>query len=180
MRGEGGPWSINMLIVPEFVFPYYLSKWNLLTKIFKINLKCCIKQIILFLFHNNESKCEDRLHWVFRSIGLLLTLIVRAFLVPLVTHCSLKSYLQRAKRKALNRKLKWRQQESLAQSEGDTVWTFSVVLAMRAQVETRKNAIVEYLDYQIPVTQIMGPKGNGDMQAAKRDWNAPPTSGRQI
>jgi len=21
----------------------------------------------------------------------------------------------------------------------------------------------------------MGPKGNGDMQAAKRDWNAPPT-----
>jgi len=37
-----------------------------------------------------------------------------------------------------------------------------------------KNAIVEYLDYQIPVTQLMGPKGNGDMQAAKRDWNAPP------
>jgi len=35
--------------------------------------------------------------------------------------------------------------------------------------ETRKNAIVEYLDYQIPVTQLMGPKGNGDMQAAKRD-----------
>jgi len=34
---------------------------------------------------------------------------------------------------------------------------------------TRKNAIVEYLDYQIPVTQQMGPKGNGDMQAAKRD-----------
>jgi len=32
-----------------------------------------------------------------------------------------------------------------------------------------KNAIVEYLDYQIPVTQLMGPKGNGDMQAAKRD-----------
>jgi len=31
--------------------------------------------------------------------------------------------------------------------------------------ETRKNAIVEYLDYQIPVTQLMGPKGNGDMQA---------------
>jgi len=30
--------------------------------------------------------------------------------------------------------------------------------------KTRKNAIVEYLDYQIPVTQL-----NGDMQAAKRD-----------
>jgi len=26
--------------------------------------------------------------------------------------------------------------------------------------KTRKNAIVEYLDYQIPVTQLMGPKGN--------------------
>jgi len=35
--------------------------------------------------------------------------------------------------------------------------------------KTRKNAIVEYLDYQIPVTQLMGPKGNGDMQAARRD-----------
>jgi len=46
--------------------------------------------------------------------------------------------------------------------------------------KTRKNAIVEYLDYQIPVTQLMGPKGNGDMQAAKRDLNAPPTGGRQI
>jgi len=34
---------------------------------------------------------------------------------------------------------------------------------------TRKNAIVEYLDYQIPVTQLKGPKGNWDMQAAKRD-----------
>jgi len=30
--------------------------------------------------------------------------------------------------------------------------------------KTRKNAIVEYLDYQIPVTQLYG-----DMQAAKRD-----------
>jgi len=30
--------------------------------------------------------------------------------------------------------------------------------------KTRENAIVEYLDYQIPVTQL-----NGDMQAAKRD-----------
>jgi len=35
--------------------------------------------------------------------------------------------------------------------------------------KTRKNAIVEYLDYQIPVTQLKGLKGNGDMQAAKRD-----------
>jgi len=33
----------------------------------------------------------------------------------------------------------------------------------------RKNAVVEYLDYQIPVTQQKGPKGNGDMHAAKRD-----------
>jgi len=46
--------------------------------------------------------------------------------------------------------------------------------------KTRKNAIVEYLDYQILVPQLKGPKGNGDMQAAKRDWNAPPTSNRQI
>jgi len=38
----------------------------------------------------------------------------------------------------------------------------------RKSKRTRKNAIVEYLDYQIPVTQLMGPKGNGDMQAAKR------------
>jgi len=36
-------------------------------------------------------------------------------------------------------------------------------------VITRKNAIVEYLDYQIPVAQLMGPMGNGDMQAAKWD-----------
>jgi len=25
------------------------------------------------------------------------------------------------------------------------------------------------------VTQLKGPKGNGDMQPAKRDWNAPPS-----
>jgi len=31
-------------------------------------------------------------------------------------------------------------------------------------IKTRKNAIVEYLDYQIPVTQLYG-----DVQAAKRD-----------
>jgi len=37
------------------------------------------------------------------------------------------------------------------------------------ELKTRKNAIVECLDYQIPVTQLMGPKGNADMQAAKRD-----------
>jgi len=31
-----------------------------------------------------------------------------------------------------------------------------------------KNAIVEYLDYQIPGTQLKGPKGKRDMQAANR------------
>jgi len=36
-------------------------------------------------------------------------------------------------------------------------------------LKTRENAIVEYLDYQILVTQLKGPKGNGDMQAVKRD-----------
>jgi len=36
-------------------------------------------------------------------------------------------------------------------------------------VKTRKNAIVEYLDYQVLVTQLRGPKGNRHMQAAKRD-----------
>jgi len=40
---------------------------------------------------------------------------------------------------------------------------------------TRKNAIVEYLDYQIPVTKLKGPKGDGDIQAAKWDRSAPPT-----
>jgi len=33
---------------------------------------------------------------------------------------------------------------------------------------TRKKAIVEYLDYRIPVTQLKGPTENEDMQAAKR------------
>jgi len=28
------------------------------------------------------------------------------------------------------------------------------------KIKTRKNAIVENLDYQIPVTQLKGPKGN--------------------
>jgi len=34
------------------------------------------------------------------------------------------------------------------------------------KLQARKNAIV--------VTQLKDPKGNGDMQAVKRDWNAPP------
>jgi len=34
---------------------------------------------------------------------------------------------------------------------------------------TRENGIVEYPDYQISVTLLKGPKGDGDMQAAKRD-----------
>jgi len=37
------------------------------------------------------------------------------------------------------------------------------------KIKTRKRAIVEYLDYQIPVTQLKEPKGDGDMQAAKQD-----------
>jgi len=31
--------------------------------------------------------------------------------------------------------------------------------------ETRKNAIVEHLHYQIPATQLKGPKGNGEQQS---------------
>jgi len=42
-------------------------------------------------------------------------------------------------------------------------------IAHRTSLKVRKNAIVEYLVYQIPLTQLKGPKGNGDMQAAKRD-----------
>jgi len=34
---------------------------------------------------------------------------------------------------------------------------------------TRKNAIVEYIDYLVPATQLKGPKGDADMQAVKRD-----------
>jgi len=34
-----------------------------------------------------------------------------------------------------------------------------------------KNALVEYLDYQKPVTQLKGQKGNGGMQAAKLSVN---------
>jgi len=37
------------------------------------------------------------------------------------------------------------------------------------------STIVEYLDYQIPVTRLKRPKGDEFMQAAKRDCNAPPT-----
>jgi len=47
-------------------------------------------------------------------------------------------------------------------------WCQHELLAI-SNIKTRKNAIVEYHDYQIPVTQLKGPKGNGDMQAAKRD-----------
>jgi len=36
-------------------------------------------------------------------------------------------------------------------------------------IKTRKNDIVDNLDYQVPATQLMGPKRNGDMQAAKRE-----------
>jgi len=32
-----------------------------------------------------------------------------------------------------------------------------------------ESAIVEFLDYQIPVTQLKGLTGNGDMQGVKRD-----------
>jgi len=38
----------------------------------------------------------------------------------------------------------------------------------------------KYLDYQIPVTQLNGQKGNGGMQAPKRVWNAPPTPDLKI
>jgi len=47
-------------------------------------------------------------------------------------------------------------------------------------MKTRKNAIVEHLNFQIPVTQLKGPKGVGDMQAEKRDCNAPPTPDLKI
>jgi len=41
--------------------------------------------------------------------------------------------------------------------------------------KTRKNAPIEYLDYQVPVTQLKGVKGDGDIKAEKRDCNAPLT-----
>jgi len=40
---------------------------------------------------------------------------------------------------------------------------------VKHKIKTRTNAIVENLDYQIPVTLLKGQKGNGDMQAAKPD-----------
>jgi len=43
------------------------------------------------------------------------------------------------------------------------------------KLKVRKNTIVECLDYQITVTQLKGQKGDGDVQAAKQDCNAPPT-----
>jgi len=46
---------------------------------------------------------------------------------------------------------------------------YNIFSTVKIKDKTRKNATVEYLDYQIPVTQLMGPKGNEDMQAAKRD-----------
>jgi len=44
-----------------------------------------------------------------------------------------------------------------------------ILMVIIIRIKTRKNAIVEYLDYQIPVTQLKEPKRNGDIQAAKRD-----------
>jgi len=40
-------------------------------------------------------------------------------------------------------------------SQNNPIYTF----------KTRKNAVVEYHDYQIPVAQLKGPKEDGDMQA---------------
>jgi len=42
-------------------------------------------------------------------------------------------------------------------------------LKKKLRIKARKNTIVEHLDYQIPVTQLKGPKGNGDMPVVKRD-----------
>jgi len=42
-----------------------------------------------------------------------------------------------------------------------------VEIALKQNVK-REIAIIEYLDYQIPVTQLKGSKGNGDMQAFKQ------------
>jgi len=45
---------------------------------------------------------------------------------------------------------------------------FGVCWYTKKLKKTRKNGIVEYHDYQIPVTQLnQGPKGYGDMQAVK-------------
>jgi len=45
--------------------------------------------------------------------------------------------------------------------------------ASNSKIKTKKKAVVEYLDYQTPVTQLKGRKGKGDM-------HAPPTGGKEI
>jgi len=42
---------------------------------------------------------------------------------------------------------------------------FTANITKKIESKTRKNDIVEYLDYHIPVTLLKGSKGNGDMQA---------------
>jgi len=52
----------------------------------------------------------------------------------------------------------------------DMYLAMSVCLYERCDLKKHgRTLLVEYLDYQIPVTQLKGPKGNGDIQAAKRD-----------
>jgi len=55
------------------------------------------------------------------------------------------------------------------ESDINTFYGFRNLHKVKSKRKTRKNAIVEYLDYQIPVTQLKGQKENGDMQAVKRD-----------
>jgi len=63
----------------------------------------------------------------------------------------------------------------------DMYLAMSVCLYERCDLKKHgRTLLVEYLDYQIPVTQLKGPKRNGDIQAAKRDWNATPSGGRKI
>jgi len=50
------------------------------------------------------------------------------------------------------------------------VWYEKHIKLIRVYIKTRKNAIVEYLDYQIPVNQLKWPKGNGDMQEKARKF----------
>jgi len=56
---------------------------------------------------------------------------------------------------------------------GDKLWSNlkkkSLLVHKKIKIKPRNNAIVEYLDYHLPVSQLKGPKGNGNMQAAKRD-----------
>jgi len=42
-------------------------------------------------------------------------------------------------------------------------------MSEKSSMKRRTNAIVDYLEYQMPVTKLNGQKGNGDMQAATRD-----------